>query len=94
MGGHHVFEDIAGLFGSPGLPHFLQLADVATQYEAATGHAVRDIDFYLTYTAIQWAIVFIIAGLRRVHFGEQEMPAEVHDLIINRGSLEQMLAAP
>ena len=94
VGGHRVFEDIAGLFGSPGLPHFLRLEDVATQYEAATGHAVRDMDFYLTYTSIQWAIVFIIAGLRRVHFGEQAMPAEVQDLIINRGPLEQMLATP
>jgi aminoglycoside phosphotransferase (APT) family kinase protein len=93
VGGHRVFEDIAGLFSSPGMPHFLRLEDVATQYEAATGYSVRDIDFYLTYTAIQWAVVFVIAGLRRVRFGEQAMPDEVHDLIINRGPLEQMLAA-
>jgi aminoglycoside phosphotransferase (APT) family kinase protein len=93
VGGHRVFQDIAGLFGSPGMPHFLRLEDVAAQYEAATGHSVRDIDFYLTYTAIQWATVFVIAGLRRVRFGEQAMPDDVHDLIINRGPLEQMLAA-
>jgi aminoglycoside phosphotransferase (APT) family kinase protein len=93
VGGHRVFQDIADMLGSPGLPHFLRLEDVATQYEAATGHALRDIDFYLTYTAIQWAIVFVLAGLRRVHFGEQPMPDDVHDLIINRGPLEQMLAA-
>jgi aminoglycoside phosphotransferase (APT) family kinase protein len=92
VGGHRVFQDIAGMFGSPGLPHFLRLEDVATQYEAATGHTLRDIDFYLTYTAIQWAIVFVVACLRRVHFGEQAMPDDVQDLIINRGSLEQMLA--
>lgn len=92
VGGHRVFQDIAGLFGSPGLPDFLRLEDVATQYEAATGHAVRDIDFYLTYTAIQWAIVFVLAGVRRVHFGEQAMPDDVQDLIINRGPLEQILA--
>jgi aminoglycoside phosphotransferase (APT) family kinase protein len=92
VGGHRVFQDIAGLFGSPGMPHFLRLEDVAAQYEAATGHRVRDIDFYLTYTAIQWAIVFVIVGLRRVRFGEQPMPDDVHDLIINRGPLEQMLA--
>ena len=92
VGGHRVFQDIAGLFGSPGMPHFLRLEDVVAQYEAATGHPVRDIDFYLTYTAIQWAIVFVIVGLRRVRFGEQPMPGDVHDLIINRGPLEQMLA--
>jgi aminoglycoside phosphotransferase (APT) family kinase protein len=93
VGGHRVFQDIADMLGSPGLPRFLRLEDVATQYEAATGYALRDIDFYLTYTAIQWAIVFVLAGLRRVHFGEQAMPDNVHDLIINRGPLEQMLAA-
>jgi aminoglycoside phosphotransferase (APT) family kinase protein len=92
VGGHRVFQEIAGLFGSTGMPHFLRLEDVATQYETATGHTVRDIDFYLTYTAIQWAIVFVIAGLRRVHFGEQAMPDDVLSLILNAGALEQMLA--
>jgi aminoglycoside phosphotransferase (APT) family kinase protein len=91
VGGHSVFQVIAGLFGSPGMPDFLRLEDVAAQYEAQTGHRVRDIEFYLTYTAIQWAIVFVIVGLRRVRFGEQAMPDDVHDLIFNRGQLEQML---
>ncbi|HEX9040748.1 MAG TPA: phosphotransferase family protein [Trebonia sp.] len=92
VSGHRVYQDIAALFGSPGMPHFLRLEDVVAQYEAATGHRVRDIDFYLTYAAVQWAIVFVIVGLRRVRFGEQPMPGDVHDLIINRGSLEQLLA--
>jgi aminoglycoside phosphotransferase (APT) family kinase protein len=92
VGGHHVFEDIAGMLGLPGLPRLLLLEDVATQYEALTGHAVRDIDFYLTYTAVQWAIVFVLAGLRSVHFGERAMPDDIHELIINRGPLERMLA--
>jgi aminoglycoside phosphotransferase (APT) family kinase protein len=91
VGGHRVFQEIAGLFGSPGLPDFLRLEDVAAQYETATGHTVRDIDFYLTYTAIQWAIVFVIAGLRRVHFGEQAMPDDVQDLILNAGPLEEAI---
>ena len=92
VGGHRVFQDVAGLFGSPGMPDFLRLEDVVAQYETVTGHRVRDIDFYLTYTAIQWAVVFVIVGLRRVRFGEQSMPDDVHDLIINRGPLEQMLS--
>jgi aminoglycoside phosphotransferase (APT) family kinase protein len=93
VGGHQVFQDIAGLFGSPGMPDFMLLEDVAAQYEAATGHRLRDIGFYLTYTAIQWAVVFVIVGLRRVRFGEQAMPDDIHDLIINRGPLERLLAA-
>jgi aminoglycoside phosphotransferase (APT) family kinase protein len=92
IGGHHVFEDIAAMLGLPGMPGFLRLEDVAAQYEALTGHAIRDIGYYLTYTAIQWAIVFVLAGLRSVHFGERAMPGDVHELIINRGPLERMLA--
>lgn len=92
VGGHRVYQDIAGLLGSPGMPHFLRLEDVLAQYEAESGHRVRDIDFYLTYAAVRWAVVFVIVGLRRVRFGEQPMPGDVHDLIINRGPLERMLA--
>ena len=93
VSGHQVLQVIAGLLGSSGLPHLLRLEDVATQYEAETGHAVRHMDFHLTYAQVQWAIVFVLAGLRRVHFGEQPMPGDVHDLVINRGQLEQMLGA-
>jgi aminoglycoside phosphotransferase (APT) family kinase protein len=93
VSGHQVLEVIAGLLGSSGLPDLLRLEDVAAQYEAETGHAPRHMDFYLTYAQVQWAIVFVIAGLRRVHFGEQPMPGDVQDLIINRALLEQMLTA-
>src|SRR5262249_10897479 len=91
--GHRVFQDIAGLFDSPGMPHFMPLEDVAAQYEAETGYRLRDIGFYLMYAEVQWALVVVIVGLRRVRFGEQAMPDDVHDLIINRGSLERVLAA-
>ena len=86
-------EDEGVVDGLTGMPNFLRLDDVATRYQAMTSHAVRDMDFYLTYAAVQWAIVFALTGLRRVHFGEQAMPDDVQDLIINRGPLEQMLAA-
>ena len=37
-----------------------------------TGHAPRDLDWYATYAALQYAIVFLRTGARAVHFGEIE----------------------
>ncbi|HEY2814821.1 MAG TPA: phosphotransferase family protein [Acidimicrobiales bacterium] len=89
---HRVFQDIAGSMGLPGLPEFLRPDDVATEYENRTGHALRDLDFYGTYAALQWAIVFVRTARRSVHFGEREMPAELDDVIVNRDGLEAMFA--
>jgi aminoglycoside phosphotransferase (APT) family kinase protein len=89
---HRAFEDIAAEFELPGMPDFLRRDDVAAAYESATGHGLRHLDFYLTYAAVQWAIVFLRTGLRQVHFGEIEMPDDVDALLRNGASLERMLA--
>ena len=52
----------------------------------------RDLAWYDTYAAVQYAIVFLRTGARAVHFGETEMPARVDDLILNAEPLERMLA--
>ena len=89
---HRAFEDLAAEFGLPGMPDFLRRDDVATAYESLTGHGLRHLEFYLTYAAVQWAIVFLRTGLRQVHFGEIEMPDDVDALLRNGASLERMLA--
>jgi aminoglycoside phosphotransferase (APT) family kinase protein len=74
------------------MPDFLRRDDVAEAYEALSGHRLRHLDFYLTYAAVQWAIVFLRTGLRQVHFGEIEMPDDVDGLLRNAAPLERMLA--
>ncbi|HET9608522.1 MAG TPA: phosphotransferase family protein [Acidimicrobiales bacterium] len=90
--GHRMFEDIATSMDLPGMPHFLRAEDVAATYESLTGHTPRDLAWYGTYAAVQYAIVFLRTGARSVHFGEVEMPAGVDDLVMNREPLERMLA--
>jgi aminoglycoside phosphotransferase (APT) family kinase protein len=90
--GHRIFEDIAAGYGLGGMPGFLRADDVASTYESLTGHAVRDLVWYGTYAAVQYAIVFLRTGARSVHFGETPMPDAVDDLIMNREPLERMLA--
>jgi aminoglycoside phosphotransferase (APT) family kinase protein len=89
---HRIFDDIAAMMGLPGMTHFMQADDVAATYEAATGHTPRDLAFYGTLAAVQYAIVFLRTGARSVHFGDVEAPAEVDDLLHNREPLERMLA--
>ncbi len=89
---HRIFDDIAAMMGLPGMTHFMHADDVAATYEAATGHTPRDLAFYGTLAAVQYAIVFLRTGARSVHFGEVEAPAEVDDLLHNREPLERMLA--
>jgi aminoglycoside phosphotransferase (APT) family kinase protein len=90
--GHRIFEDIAAGYGLGGMPAFLRSDDVATTYESLTGHVVRDLEWYGTFAAVQYAIVFLRTGARSVHFGETAMPETVDDLILNREPLERMLA--
>ncbi len=90
--GHRIFEDIAATLGLPGMPDFLRRDAVVATYESLTDHPPRDLDFFGTYAALQYSIVFLRTGHRQVHFGEIAMPADVDDLIINREPLERMLA--
>jgi aminoglycoside phosphotransferase (APT) family kinase protein len=90
--GHRVFEDIANGYGLAGMPDFLLPEDAAATYEQLTGYAPRDLQFYMAYAAVAYAIVFLRTGQRSVHFGEREMPDDVDELIMNREPLERMLA--
>jgi len=89
--GHLVFQDLTVALGLEGMPHFLRANDVTAQYRDLTGHEIRDLDFYLTYAATQWAIVFLRTGFRQAHFGERELPADIEELIYSRALLDRML---
>ncbi len=89
---HRGFEDLATLMSLPGMPDFLRRDDVVARYAAASGHELRDLDFYETYSALQWAIVYLRTGARSVRFGEREMPADPDELLYNAEPLRRMLA--
>ena len=89
--GHRCFEDMATFFELGGMPHLLRREDVASTYESLTGYTLRDLDFFFVYTAVQWAIVFLRTGQRAIHFGDQDRPSDVDEMLRNREPLEQML---
>jgi aminoglycoside phosphotransferase (APT) family kinase protein len=88
---HRSFEDIARLLGLEGMPDFMRREDVVARYTQVSGYEPRDLDFYETYAALQWGIVFLRTGTRQVRFGEREMPADPDELLYNRQPLQRML---
>ena len=88
---HRFFDDLAQRFELPGLPDFMRRSVVAEQYETQTGHTLRDLDWFTAYAAVRHAVIMTRIGLRSVHFGEAEMPADIDDFVTHRASLEAML---
>lgn len=89
---HTFFEDLAAKFEVPGLPDFLRIDDVAGEYEQLGGRTPRHLDWYTVYAALRYAIVSVRTTKRGVHFGQQEMPDDLDDLVMHREGLERLLA--
>jgi aminoglycoside phosphotransferase (APT) family kinase protein len=65
---------------------------VVARYGAGSGVELHDLDFYETYCALQWGIVYLRTGARSVRFGEREMPDDPDELLYNAEPLRRMLA--
>jgi aminoglycoside phosphotransferase (APT) family kinase protein len=89
---HRFFDDITTALGMAGLPDFLRREQVAEQYAAATGHELRDLDWFLVYAALRHGTVMTRAMRRRVLFGEMAMPDDPEELVLHRATLEQMIS--
>jgi aminoglycoside phosphotransferase (APT) family kinase protein len=89
---HRFFQDLAEQYGLPGMPHFMQLDDVAATYEAASGHTPLDLRFYVFYAALRHAIVMSRITRRQVLFGEAPMPDDPDHAFIHHAQFAEMLA--
>lgn len=90
--GHRVFQTIANTFGLPGMPEFLREEDVTATYAEYSGVRVGDLTWYTVYAALNYAVVFLRAGGRQIHFGEMERPDDIEVLLHHRSLVEAMLA--
>ncbi|MEU6586951.1 phosphotransferase family protein [Nocardia sp. NPDC046763] len=88
---HRFFQDIATRFDQPGLADYMRRADVEKLYEEASGHAVRDLDWYLMYAALRHGIVMARIRRRMIHFGEAADNDDRDDYVMHRHLLEAML---
>lgn len=90
---HRFFQDIAEVFELPGMPDFADPVTVATTYERLSGHAVRDLDWYVLYAATRQGVIMSQVKRRMVHFGEEQTPDEPDDFVMHRAAIERMLGA-
>jgi aminoglycoside phosphotransferase (APT) family kinase protein len=89
---HFFFESMLGKHGLSGLPDLLKPADIASTYAKLSGYEPRDLDWYLTYNAVRYAIVMFRIGRRQLLFGEMELPDDLDDMTGIRDELEALLA--
>ncbi|WP_371865365.1 phosphotransferase family protein [Gordonia spumicola] len=89
---HRFFQDLAELATLEGLPDFLTRDDVTAEYERLTGYAPRDLDFYITYSALVHAVIMFRINCRAIHFGQAAEPADPDDMILHRATVEAMMA--
>jgi aminoglycoside phosphotransferase (APT) family kinase protein len=88
---HRFFQDLAEMFEQPGLPDTHRRADIVAQYEAASGHELRDFDWYLTYAGLRYAIVMSQVKRRMMHFGEDTAPASLDEYVMFHATMRAYL---
>lgn len=88
---HQFWQDLANRFGAPGLPDFLPRSAAVAQYEAASGHTVRNLEFWEVFAALRFCIISIRTSIRAVAYGQMPQPDDPEDLIMLRGLAQTML---
>jgi aminoglycoside phosphotransferase (APT) family kinase protein len=89
-----MFEDMISKYGLPGMPRFMRPDDAAATYERLSGRRLQDLDWFITYSCLQLAIVFLRTGQRAVRFGERPPATNADELLINAPYLAALVARP
>jgi len=88
---HTFFQEIAEALEIRGMPDFLCRDDVVATYEAVSGRAVNNLEWFEVYAALRHGMIMTRVIERSVHFGEAEWPDDLDAVIPHRHVLEQML---
>jgi aminoglycoside phosphotransferase (APT) family kinase protein len=88
---NRFFQEMVQRYGLPGLPGFMDRADMIASYERQSGRVVRALDWFEVFGALRFAIVSVRTTARSVAYGQTPAPADPDDVIMFRPLLEQML---
>jgi aminoglycoside phosphotransferase (APT) family kinase protein len=88
---HRFFQDLAELFEQPGLPDVARRTEVVDAYERLSGHTLRDMDWYLMYAGLRYAIVMSQVKRRMIHFDEDTVPATPDEYVMFHATMRAML---
>ena len=89
---HRFFQDMAETYAMPGLPGFMDRADMAATYTELSGRPVEALEWFEMFAALRFAVIAVRTSMRGVTYGQSEMPDDPDDLIMFRPLLENMLA--
>jgi aminoglycoside phosphotransferase (APT) family kinase protein len=87
---HRFFQDLAEVFEMPGIP-FFRREEVARCYEQASGHTVHDLDFFIVFAGLRYAIVMGQVKRRMIHFGEDSVPHTADEYVMFHAMLRAMI---
>jgi len=88
---HRFFEDLGADMGVPTMPDFMKPEDVATAYEQASGHAPRNLSYFITYAATRHAVVMTRTTQRGIAFDGVDKPDDPDLMFPHAVPLTQML---
>jgi aminoglycoside phosphotransferase (APT) family kinase protein len=88
---HRFFQDLAELFQQPGLPDVARRTEVVATYQERSGATIRDLDWYLMYAGLRYAIVMSQVKRRMIHFGEDTAPATPDEYVMFHPTMRAML---
>lgn len=88
---HMVFQELTGLAGLEGMPHFMREEDVKAAYTERSGVPLGDLHWFYVYSGVIWACVFMRTSARRVRFGEIEPPTDVESLFYHGALLRRLI---
>lgn len=88
---HTFFQDITEDLGLPGMPDYLEPAEVRDKYMELTGREISDLHWFRVYTAARHAAIMLRITDRQVYFGEAE-PQDPDEAIIHSRPLREMIS--
>jgi aminoglycoside phosphotransferase (APT) family kinase protein len=88
---HEFFQSLSVVFELTGFPDFCRPDDVHADYVAAGGRPIDDLDWYVMYAAVRFAVISVRTSSREVAYGNRDSPDDPEDLIMHRDLLAAKL---
>lgn len=88
---HWVFQSITDMLEMPGMPDFMNEADVVAAYEEASGTSLGDLGWYHVFNGLQWCVIFMRTTARSIHFGEMERPEDIETAMHHKPLMERIM---
>jgi aminoglycoside phosphotransferase (APT) family kinase protein len=89
---HHFFYDLADRYAMPDLlPGFFTWDEVVGRYEELSGRRLQDLQYWLVFAALRYAVISVRTTMRAVRTGDLPEPETPEEGLMNVGLLRSYL---